>query len=106
MPVKAASNLPVRVRQTAQLEPASKRILAVNVFESIKLVWLQYHEFNRVLAELESYTDREVISDLRIDRADFARIAYEEAENRVARYRAERPADRASSLPAGGFAAA
>lgn len=78
----------------------------MNIFKSIGLAWLQYHEFRKVLAELESYTDRELASDLRIDRADFVRIAYEEAENRVAQYRAERPADRASSLPAGSFAAA
>lgn len=62
----------------------------MNVFESIKLAWLQYREFNRVLAELESYTDRELIGDLRIDRADFVRIAYEAAEQHVARYRAVR----------------
>jgi uncharacterized protein YjiS (DUF1127 family) len=75
------------------------RILAVNVLESIGLAWLQYREFRRVLAELESYSDRELASDLRIDRADFVRIAYEAAEQHVARYQAERA--RTASRPRG-----
>ncbi len=66
------------------------RILAVNVFKGVKLAWLQYREFNRVLAELESYTDRELIGDLRIDRADIVRVAHEAAEQHVAEHQAER----------------
>lgn len=75
----------------------------MNVFESIKLTWLQYREFNRVLAELESYSDRELASDLRIDRADLVHIAYEAAEQHVAKYQAER--QRAPARAPQGYAA-
>lgn len=68
------------------------RILTVNFLKNLGLAWLQYREFRKVLAELESYSDRELASDLRIDRADFVRIAYEAAEQHVARLRAERQA--------------
>ncbi len=64
----------------------------MNFIESIKLARLRRREFRRVLAELESYTDRELLSDLRLDRADFARVAREAAERRVALLRAERRA--------------
>ncbi len=62
----------------------------MNVFESIKLAWLRRREFRKVLAELESHTDRELLSDLRLDRADFAHVARQAAEQRVASLRAER----------------
>lgn len=55
------------------------------ILDTIRLAWLHRREFNRVLAELETYTDRELISDLRVDRADFRHIAAEAADQLVAR---------------------
>ena len=46
-------------------------------------VWALHREFRAVLAELDSYSDRE-LADLGVGRADVARLAYEEAERRVA----------------------
>ena len=58
-------------------------------------VWALHREFRAVLAELDSYSDRE-LADLGVGRADVARLAYEEAERRVATplapSRAEAPA--------------
>jgi uncharacterized protein YjiS (DUF1127 family) len=45
-------------------------------------VWAMHREFRAVLAELNSYSDRE-LADLGIGRADVARLAYEEAERRI-----------------------
>jgi uncharacterized protein YjiS (DUF1127 family) len=52
-----------------------------------------HREFRAVLAELDSYSDRE-LADLGVGRADVARLAYEEAERRTtapAASRAEAP---------------
>ena len=46
-------------------------------------VWAMHREFRAVLAELDSYSDRE-LADLGVGRGDVARVAYEEAERRVA----------------------
>ncbi len=73
----------------------------MNVFESIKLAWLRRREFRKVLAELESHTDRELLSDLRLDRADFPHVAREAAEQRVAQLRAERRRREAARGPRG-----
>jgi uncharacterized protein YjiS (DUF1127 family) len=43
----------------------------------------QHREFRAALAELNDHTDRE-LSELGIARSDIARIAYEEAERRMA----------------------
>ena len=45
-------------------------------------VWAMHREFRAVLAELDSYSDRE-LADLGVGRADVARLAYEEAERRI-----------------------
>jgi uncharacterized protein YjiS (DUF1127 family) len=54
----------------------------VNVLQKITLAWTQYRAFQTALAELKSYSDRE-LSDLGITRHDIGRIAYEEAERRA-----------------------
>jgi uncharacterized protein YjiS (DUF1127 family) len=58
-------------------------------------VWALHREFRAVLAELNGYSDRE-LADLGVGRGDLARLAYEEAERRVATplapSRAEAPA--------------
>jgi uncharacterized protein YjiS (DUF1127 family) len=46
-------------------------------------VWAMHREFRAVLAELNSYSDRE-LAELGVGRGDVARVAYEEAERRVA----------------------
>lgn len=45
-------------------------------------IWAMHREFRTVLAELNTYTDRE-LTELGLDRADIVRTAYAEAERRV-----------------------
>ena len=54
----------------------------MNLLKNILSVWAMQREFRAVLAELDSYSDRE-LADLGVGRADVARLAYEEAERRV-----------------------
>ena len=63
---------------------------------TITLVWAQYRAFRAAVAELESYSARE-LDELGITRGDIPRIAYEEAERRVEALAASRP--RAQALP-------
>ena len=64
-------------------------------------LWAMHREFRAVLAELDSYSDRE-LADLGVGRGDVARLAYEEAERRVATplapSRAEAPAQAGRDL--------
>jgi uncharacterized protein YjiS (DUF1127 family) len=64
-------------------------------------LWAMHREFRAVLAELNSYSDRE-LADLGVGRGDVARLAYEEAERRVATppapSRAEAPAQAGRDL--------
>ena len=69
----------------------------MDLLEDALRVWAQHREFRAVLAELDSYSDRE-LADLGVGRADVARLAYEEAERRVATPAASRAEARA---PAG-----
>jgi uncharacterized protein YjiS (DUF1127 family) len=45
-------------------------------------IWAMYREFRTVLAELNSYFDRE-LTEPGLGRGDLARVAYEEAERRI-----------------------
>ena len=71
----------------------------VNLLQKITLAWTQYRAFQAALAELDSYSDRE-LSDLGIARHDIARIAYEEAERRAGALAPSRPAAHASTVAA------
>ena len=63
----------------------------MDLLRTIGLVWSQYRAFQAALAELESYSSRE-LGELGITRADIPRIAYAEAERRVEALAASRPA--------------
>ena len=67
----------------------------MNLLKNILSVWAMHREFRAVLAELNSYSDRE-LGELGLGRGDVARVAYEEAERRImtpsATSRAEAPA--------------
>jgi uncharacterized protein YjiS (DUF1127 family) len=66
----------------------------MDLFKNALRVWAMHREFRAVLAELNSYSDRE-LAELGLGRGDVARVAYEEAERRVATpapSRAEAPA--------------
>ena len=63
--------------------PASPEIEAVDLLRTIELAWTQYRAFRAALAELNGYSERE-LDELGVTRADVPRIAYEEAERRVA----------------------
>ena len=54
----------------------------MDLLRTIGLVWSQYRAFQTALAELESYSARE-LGELGITRAEIPRIAYAEAERRV-----------------------
>ena len=71
--------------------PALPETEAMNLLQTIKLAWAQYRAFQAALAELKSYSERE-LSDLGITRADIPRIAYAEAERRVESLAPSRPA--------------
>jgi uncharacterized protein YjiS (DUF1127 family) len=45
--------------------------------------WARHREFRAVVAELESYSDRE-LGELGLARSDIPRVAAEEAERRIA----------------------
>ena len=62
--------------------PASPEIEAMGLLRTITLAWTQYRAFQAALAELKSYSERE-LGELGITRADIPRIAYAEAERRV-----------------------
>ena len=55
----------------------------MNLLRNIRIVFAQYREYQTVLAELGSYTDRE-LAEIGLARGDVPRLAYLEAERRVA----------------------
>ena len=55
----------------------------MNLLRNIRIVFAQYREYQTVLAELGSYTDRE-LAEIGLARGDVPRLAYAEAERRVA----------------------
>jgi uncharacterized protein YjiS (DUF1127 family) len=82
--------------------PALPETEAMNLLQTIKLAWFQYQAFQAALAELRSYSERE-LSELDLTRADIPRIAYAEAERRVEALVPSRPADKqvaAQPMPA------
>jgi uncharacterized protein YjiS (DUF1127 family) len=62
--------------------PALPETEAMNLLQTIKLVWAQYRAFQAALVELKSYSERE-LAELGITRADIPGLAYAEAERRV-----------------------
>jgi uncharacterized protein YjiS (DUF1127 family) len=54
----------------------------MNLFRNIRVVLAQYREYQTVLGELGSYTDRQ-LAEIGLARGDVPRLAYEEAERRV-----------------------
>ena len=54
----------------------------MNLLQTIKLAWAQSRAFQAALAELKSYSERE-LTELGITRADIPCTAYAEAERRV-----------------------
>jgi uncharacterized protein YjiS (DUF1127 family) len=76
----------------------------MDLLKEIHRTWALRREFRTVLGELAAYSDRE-LADLGLGRGDVARVAYEEAERRVAAPRPDgsRPAQAGwypGSLPA------
>ena len=63
----------------------------MDLLHTIKLAWTQYRAFQAALAELKSYSARE-LSELGISSADIPRTAYAEAERRVEALAQSRPA--------------
>lgn len=55
----------------------------MDLLETIQRLWCRQHVFRTVLAELESHSDRELMSDLRLTRADLPQLACEEAARRT-----------------------
>ena len=54
----------------------------MNLFRNIRVLLAQYREYQKVLGELGSYTDRQ-LAEIGLARGDVPRLAYEEAERRV-----------------------
>ena len=71
----------------------------MNILNNTLRVWAMNREFRAVIAELNAYTDRQ-LDDLGISRADIPRVAYEEAERRVATpAAAQRPSGDREAVP-------
>jgi len=62
------------------------RRLVMNILRSLELAWLRHGEYRKARAELDSYTERQLNSDLRLNRSDIPDIAAEAAEARVAEF--------------------
>ena len=54
----------------------------MRLLTTIATTLARYHRFNAILRELGARPDR-VLADMGIDRADVARLAWEEAERRL-----------------------
>jgi uncharacterized protein YjiS (DUF1127 family) len=54
----------------------------MNLLKQIALTWIQYRQFQAVLAKLKPLSDRE-LSDPGLARGDIVRVAFEEAERRT-----------------------
>jgi uncharacterized protein YjiS (DUF1127 family) len=62
------------------------RRLVMNILRSLELAWLRHGEYRKARAELDSYTERQLNSDLRLNRSDIPDIAAEAADARVAEF--------------------
>ena len=69
---------------------------AIDLPQTIRLIWTQYRAFQRALTELKSYSESE-LADLGITRTDIPRFAYEEAEQHAEALVLSRPAFKLSA---------
>ena len=75
----------------------------MTLFQRIELARLWRREYRRVRGELETHTQRELSTDLGLNRSDIPDIAAEAADQKVAAFVRSHPGyDR---RPRGGFAA-
>src|SRR5687768_2127656 len=65
------------------VRPIWWRIKASGLPQRLELARRRRREFRKVRAELESYSERELMSDLRLTRSDIPAIAAQAAEERV-----------------------
>ena len=73
----------------------------MNLLRSIELALLRQREYRKARAELETYSERELNSDLRLNRSDIPALAAEAAEQRVAAFGRSHPTyRRAPARPA------
>jgi uncharacterized protein YjiS (DUF1127 family) len=73
----------------------------VNILRSIELALLRRSEYRKARAELETYSERELNSDLRLNRSDIPTLAAEAAERRMAAFVRSHPAYRRAMRPWG-----
>jgi uncharacterized protein YjiS (DUF1127 family) len=71
----------------------------MNILRSIELARLRHSEYRKARAELETYSERELHSDLRLNRSDIPDIAAEAADARVAEFVRAHPEYRAAWAP-------
>jgi hypothetical protein len=58
----------------------------MNLLNHLKLALIRHRAFRKVSAELESYSERELMADLRLNRSAIPAIAAEAADQRVAAF--------------------
>jgi uncharacterized protein YjiS (DUF1127 family) len=77
----------------------------MNILRSLELAWLRHSEYRKARAELDSYSERQLNSDLRLNRSDIPDLAAEAADVRVAEFVRANPAYRDAWTPrrAGGY---
>ena len=66
----------------------------MNLLNHLKLALLRRRAFRKVSAEFESYAERELMADLRLNRSAIPAIAAEAADQRVAALVRSHPEDR------------
>jgi uncharacterized protein YjiS (DUF1127 family) len=71
---------------SALAQPITAAIRATGLPQRIALARLWRREFRRARAELESHSERELRSDLRLNRSDIPEIAAEAAEQSLAAF--------------------
>jgi hypothetical protein len=74
----------------------------MDLVKRLELALMWYREFRKVRAELETYSERELNSDLRLNRSDIPTLAAEAAERRVAAFVRSHPAYHRARRPWGG----
>jgi uncharacterized protein YjiS (DUF1127 family) len=75
------------------------RRLLMNILRSLELAWLRHSEYRKARAELDSYSERQLNTDLRLNRSDIPDIAAEAADARVAEFVRANPEYRQARSP-------
>ena len=74
----------------------------MNLLEHVELALLRHREYRKVRAELETYSERELNADLRLNRSGIPELATEAGDERVAALVRAHPEYRAAGTAGAG----